>query len=166
MGTYRSHLWGWRSGRDRPTVGSGSREASHGGSADTDGKGCLSQSPPSWSRARLQRGDQRLELGDDVAGELDRRSRVPRRRTLGDDRDLPAVGARRGGKLRDRVDLQRGPDAQQQVGARGELVRALERSIGQELAEQHHVGLQRLAAVDRKSTRLNSSHEWISYAVF
>src|SRR5207247_11108069 len=28
------------------------------------------------------------------------------------------------------------------------------------------VGVLRIASLDRKSTRLNSSHEWISYAVF
>src|SRR5207247_5039697 len=29
-----------------------------------------------------------------------------------------------------------------------------------------HPGARRVADLDRKSTRLNSSHEWISYAVF
>src|SRR5438105_5789726 len=62
--------------------------------------------------------------------------------------------------LRDRV------DAKADLGARCELIAvALERGL--------HPGalpLERdcdqLAAGDRKSTRLNSSHEWNSYAVF
>src|SRR5438105_7245367 len=33
-------------------------------------------------------------------------------------------------------------------------------------AEGRAVGKKRIARLDRKSTRLNSSHEWISYAVF
>src|SRR5438105_6861105 len=33
-------------------------------------------------------------------------------------------------------------------------------------AEHQHGGLGPALPVDRKSTRLNSSHEWISYAVF
>src|SRR5438105_7851460 len=39
----------------------------------------------------------------------------------------------------------------------------------EELAEQHALGtivFGVLRTADRKSTRLNSSHEWISYAVF
>src|SRR6266849_8035204 len=36
-----------------------------------------------------------------------------------------------------------------------------------QVCKRSHVRLaQRLQIVDRKSTRLNSSHEWISYAVF
>ena len=46
-------------------------------------------------------------------------------------------------QLRDRMDLERGADAQQHVGARGELGRPLQRVLRQELAEQHDVGLQR-----------------------
>src|SRR5207247_6343771 len=34
------------------------------------------------------------------------------------------------------------------------------------VAVMDHVSLDRRAREDRKSTRLNSSHEWISYAVF
>src|SRR5438105_4640210 len=33
-------------------------------------------------------------------------------------------------------------------------------------ASAHAVGASSVSAQDRKSTRLNSSHEWISYAVF
>src|SRR5438105_6255153 len=59
-----------------------------------------------------------------------------------------------------------------------EHVERLEELLGQDrrgrdltlpdLVEQrlHGVGELRHAQVDRKSTRLNSSHEWISYAVF
>src|SRR6266536_4863488 len=42
--------------------------------------------------------------------------------------------------------------------------------VQQPHADQRHAeiaaGLQVVAGQDRKSTRLNSSHEWISYAVF
>ena len=95
----------------------------------------------------LERGEERLELGDDVAVELDGRAVVPRRRALRDDRDGAAGGARDARQLGDRVDLERGADAEQHVGARGQRVGALQRVLGQPLAEQHDVGLQRLAAV-------------------
>jgi hypothetical protein len=52
-----------------------------------------------------------------------------------------------GGQLGDRVDLERGADAQQHVGAGGEREGALQRALGQELAEQHDVGLQRVVLV-------------------
>ena len=67
----------------------------------------------------------------------------------GDDRHLAAGLARDARQLRDRVDLQRRADAQQQVGAGGQRVGALQRPLGQELAEEHHVGLERLTAVAR-----------------
>jgi hypothetical protein len=55
------------------------------------------------------------------------------------------AGQRR--QLGDRIDLERGADAQQDVGAGGQRERALERALGQELAEQDDVGLERVAAV-------------------
>ena len=45
------------------------------------------------------------------------------------------------------MDLERRADAEQQRGGRGERLRASERALGQQLAEQHDVRLQRLAAV-------------------
>ena len=46
----------------------------------------------------------------------------------------------------DRLDLQRGADAQQQVRDGAQLAGALQRSLGEQLAEQHDFGLQRTAA--------------------
>src|SRR5438105_12883009 len=59
-----------------------------------------------------------------------------------------------------------------QLTRRQELAhRALELRLGQPLELEDALGSEQLAAPDRvhqdrKSTRLNSSHEWISYAVF
>src|SRR5438105_12423883 len=55
-----------------------------------------------------------------------------------------------------------------------ESERGLDRGLGVELGREgdleqdvlDHVGAERLRQGDRKSARLNSSHEWISYAVF
>src|SRR5438105_5902785 len=52
------------------------------------------------------------------------------------------------------------PEAVEQLA--GQLMQARHRK---EFEERQQVNLE-LLAVDRKSTRLNSSHEWNSYAVF
>src|SRR5207247_9627411 len=53
------------------------------------------------------------------------------------------------------VDLRRTSRALYQLTRRGVL-------LGQDPSREHHSARRE----DRKSTRLNSSHEWISYAVF
>src|SRR5687768_17889591 len=64
------------------------------------------------------------------------------------------------------------------IEARGQALRALERAIGDRDARRrlrrevrgreldHLAGADEEHALDRKSTRLNSSHGYISYAVF
>ena len=65
---------------------------------------------------------------DDVAAHPHGGMAVKRRRALGEDRDLPTAVERQLGQLRDREHLERGPDAQHQVGAGGEpLARARSR---------------------------------------
>ena len=64
-----------------------------------------------------------VELVDDVAVELQRGLAVVRGRALGDDRDPAAGGERELGQAGDRVDLERGADAEQQVGAGAQALR-------------------------------------------
>src|SRR5207247_6197551 len=63
-----------------------------------------------------------------------------------------------GGQRADRREMRRLSDARRSAGARRRENRGSRRTPG---ATQFAA-----AQVDRKSTRLNSSHEWISYAVF
>src|SRR5207247_7880772 len=76
--------------------------------------------------------------------------------------DLPLV-SRRGGGVRDRGGLGSGVEAARLSAGRaaGPLSGPGHRGPGQTVRE-----VQGLQHADRKSTRLNSSHEWISYAVF
>ena len=71
-------------------------------------------------RPKLQRRDDRLELGDHVAVEAHDRLAVIGRGALGDDRDLAAGGERDLRELGDGIDLERGADAQQEVGVGGQ----------------------------------------------
>ncbi len=59
----------------------------------------------------------------------------------------PPASMRQLGQPGRRIDLQRGADAEHQVGAGGEVARPGHRRLVEHLAEQDHVGLQRLAAV-------------------
>src|SRR5207247_4998758 len=113
-------------------------------------------------------------LGDAaVAGPnrgLDRTRRVAHRRgVLGHRADEPARGLdlaplpRR--QLSDRDDERLDLGRVRPEALRGDVVGPLD-AAEQTLAGGRHGPIFRATKADRKSTRLNSSHEWISYAVF
>ena len=100
--------------------------------------------PPTSDSERREHG---LELVDHVAAQLHGGVAVVRGRARGDERDLAARGERDSRQLGDRVDLERGADAQQQVRGGRQLGGARERGLGQQLAEEHDARLERRAAV-------------------
>ena len=92
----------------------------------------------------LDGGEHRAQLVDHVAVELDAR---PRRRTgVGPwvtSAIRPPPRARQARQRGHRVDLQRAADAEHQVGLGGQVVGLGHRGLGQQLAEEHDVGLER-----------------------
>src|SRR5207247_6270146 len=79
--------------------------------------------------------------------------------------DLQVLRARRDFQIRQLLD---GPAVGEVVVHRADIVQAVrvgdELMVGAVLRQLLHAPVQK--PQDRKSTRLNSSHEWISYAVF
>src|SRR5207248_3220914 len=95
-----------------------------------------------WSRGyRSDRGEQGLELLDDVAVEADGGDRVIGRRPLRDDRDPSPCASRHLGETANGIDLERRADAEQKLRAGRESDRLLHRALREELAEQDDVRL-------------------------
>ena len=106
------------------------------------------------SGRRQQRGEHRLELGR----RRPRAARTAARASYGVGpwvtiASWPPRASVSSGSCGDRIDLERGPDAQQQVGSGGQCLGARERRLGKQLAEQHDVGLERRAAVAARDAR-------------
>ena len=97
--------------------------------------------PPRVSSAQPSAARTADSSVDHVPIETDRRLGVVGGRALGDDRDSAAAPKRELGQSRDRKDLERGADAQQQVGAGTQLLRLPHRVLGQQLPEQDDIGL-------------------------
>jgi hypothetical protein len=136
----------------REGVAAAAQAALHGTLGDAERETTGSRRPSGrgrrrWRRSEAERAQQPLELRHHVAAHPHRGAAVERGRALGQNRDL-AAGAQRGlGQPGHRIDLERGPDAQHQIGPGGERLRPRNGLDRQVLTEQHHAGLERRAAI-------------------